>query len=171
LNAMHANVADPVVWECEGDVCVRDKSGLKVGCTRLKTVARLEVASPSPAQRARFAIWCAQSVLPVAQCPPWHAWADAFLAGSPEAGTASALWTAEWAAEWAAARAAESVAESAAESAAQAAVRATWVARPIDSAAQAAAWAAARAAESAARAEPPGSIDLVAIARRAMASP
>lgn len=90
MNPIHANLLDPVLWECDGDVCIRAGGDLKVGCTRLRTVKRVPLPEPTTAQRVRFAVLCARLVLTVTQCLEWHTWADAYLAGSPEAASAAA---------------------------------------------------------------------------------
>lgn len=82
LNPIHANIPNPIIWECDGDICCNDR-GLKVGCTRLRTERKIEVVSPTLRQIVIFAILCVKSVLPVDSCPAWHDWADKYVSGAP----------------------------------------------------------------------------------------
>ena len=61
LNPIHANIADPQLWECEGTVGITDH-GLKVGCTSLTTLRQLPVPKITSVNRVAFAIGCAYNV-------------------------------------------------------------------------------------------------------------
>jgi hypothetical protein len=155
MNPVHRNFKSPQLWEAEGDVGATDH-GLKVGCTRLKTVRKADLPVVTKEQRIRFAIICAQQV-----CvdKDWNRWAELWLNGidrSQEAARAAeAAARAAWAAEAEAAWAAEAEAAWAARAAEAEAAWAAWA-----EAAWAAAWTAAWAVE----AKP---LDLIAIAREA----
>jgi hypothetical protein len=150
------------LWEAEGEVGKTDR-GLKVGCTRLRTVRELPVPKITTEQRVRFAILCAREVY---HDPSWLAWAEGWLSGadrsesaarsaqSAAAGEAQSAWSA-WSAE-SAARAAQSAARAAraAQSAARAAQSA---ARAAESAAAWSAWSAAESKQ----------LDLAALAHEA----
>ena len=151
LNPIHADIADPVLWEAEAEGLHRDDRGLKGGCTRLTLLRRIELPQITTEQRIRFGILCAKVIC---DNPAWNAWADRWLDGSDRSQESA------WAATEAAARAAE----------AAWATEAAW-------AAETAAWAAARAAraawaaETAARAAEAAEgtpLDLIAIAREAL---
>ena len=127
LNPIHADLHDPVLWECEGEVVKNDR-GLKVGCVSLTTTRRIELPAVTTEQRVKFALLCA---LEVYDDPAFAAWARSWLSGEDRS---------EKSAVAAGARAAVAAG-------ARAAV-AAW-----------AAWGAAAAAE----------IDLIALARKAVA--
>jgi hypothetical protein len=135
------------LWEAEGDVGAEDH-GLKVGCTRVKTLREVPLPVVTLEQRVRFGILCARAVY---QDPAWNAWADNWLSGKDRSVAAAYR---------AAARAAAAARVVAA--AAQEAASAAWVVSRAAAYAAAAAWAASRAA---ARLAP---LDLPALARRAM---
>ena len=145
LNPIHADIANPILWEAEADGLHRDDRGLKGGCTRLTLIRQVDLPQITTEQRVRFGILCAKVIC---DNPAWNAWADRWLDGSDRSQESA------WAAIEAAARAAE-----AAWAAAETAARAAWAAR----AAAEAAWV-ARAAE-AAEGTP---LDLIAIAREAL---
>jgi hypothetical protein len=127
MNPIHANLSNPLLWECEGEVVAKEGQ-LKCGCKKLTTVRRVDLPTITIDQRVRIAIYCA---LKRYSAPSFVKWANAWLDRSDRSQESA---EAEAAAE-AAARAA------AAEAAAEAAARAT--------AAWAAAWAAAVAVEAA----------------------
>jgi hypothetical protein len=169
LNPNHANIYNPILWECKGKVVVSDYG--KVGCFSLLVTKRLPAPAWSISKnknrvRAMFAILCAEAVLDVYETaypqddrprkaieaakeyvknPSAHAAADA--ADDAYAAARDAVAFAPYATALAAALAAELAAE-----------RAT--ARAADDAARAA----ARAADDAARAD----IDFGALADKAV---
>jgi hypothetical protein len=162
LNPVHANIADPILWEAEGSGDVRRDGRLKIGVTSLTTVRRIDLPTVTTDQRVEFAIRCA---LEVCTDPQWRAWAMCWLDGtdrSAEAARAAraAAEAAAWAAVWAARESAWLAVEAAAWAAA-------WAARAAETAATAAAATAtaARAAR-AARAAAASPLDLAAIAHR-----
>jgi hypothetical protein len=136
LNPIHANIKDPMLWVCEGEIEKSD-FGLKVGTTRLTTIEMINLPQVSTTQRVIFGILCS---LQIYENPHFAKWAANYLNGTDRceaaaraaARTAAALRTAraaEWAAgaaEWAARTAAEWAARAAAEAAAEAA---EWAAR------------------------------------------
>ena len=136
FNPIYGHIEDPLLWEAEGDVGATDH-GLKVGCTRLRTVQQIPLPEVTPEQRVRFAILCARSVCNNAA---WLAWANAWLDGTDRSeesasAIARALWAQSWTAEagvmWTA-EAAMSAAYSAAwvgtQAAALSVARAAWTA-------------------------------------------
>ena len=143
VSPVHPNLADPVLWEAEGDVG-KDDCGLKVGCTRLKTIRRIPLPEVTVNQRIRFAIYCAKAVRTNAR---WDEWADGWLNRSDR--TADA------------ARAAYDTADASAAAAASAVADATDAADAAD-----AAYATAHAAAHAANVGQ--SLDLIALAERAV---
>ena len=172
LNPIHADIANPILWEAEADGLHRDDRGLKGGCTRLTLIRQVDLPQITTEQRVRFGILCAKVIC---DNPAWNAWADRWLDGSDRSQESA------WAAIEAAARAAEA-AWAAAETAARAAETAARAARAAEAAwaAETAAWAAAEtaaraaetaagaAAEAAARAAEGTPLDLIAIAREAL---
>jgi hypothetical protein len=149
LNPIHADFAQPRLWEAEGEVTLND-NGIKVGCLSLTTVKRIPLPEITRTQRVRFAILCALEVYPE---PGFVAWAQARLSGMDHSRESARAAAAAWAAR---------AAEAAAAAWAARAAAAAWAAR-----AAAAAWA-ARAAEAAAAAKP---LDLIALARQAVSEP
>jgi len=122
----HVEYDELVLWEAEGAVG-RDE-GIKVGCTRLKTIKSIPLPKVTLEQRILFAIACARQVTTDEK---WLAWADKWVSGEDRTReSAEAAWAAEaeaaWAAAWAAARAAAAWAWAA--EAAEAAAWAAWAA-------------------------------------------
>ena len=78
LNPIHAAIKDPLGWRCEG-VITKTDHGLKVGCTSLMTIERIELPTVTWVQCIRFAILAAQEVCGV---PDWCAWAESWLSGT-----------------------------------------------------------------------------------------
>ena len=97
LNPIHADFAEPRLWEAEGEV-VKSDNGLKVGVVTLTTVRELPLPVVTTEQLVRFAILCTKAVC---SDPTWNARADNRLTGADRAGaTASAAaWEARAAAE------------------------------------------------------------------------
>jgi len=66
LNPIHAEINNPVVWECEGTPVVEDWG--KVGCFRLKVIQKLDDpiwinSDKEKHVQVTFAVLCAESVL------------------------------------------------------------------------------------------------------------
>ena len=66
LNSCHANIDNPIVWECNGKPCVSDWG--KVGCFSLSITKQLDVPGWVNSNKANlvqvaFAILCAEAVL------------------------------------------------------------------------------------------------------------
>ena len=136
------------LWEAEGDVGAEDH-GLKVGCTRLRTLREVPLPQITLEQRARFGVLCARAVY---QDPTWNAWANDWLSGKDRSEAA-----------------AEQSALSAAASEAAKAKRATaaaWAAE--EQSAASVAWAAAKAAAWAVAAKATTPLDLPALAQKAI---
>lgn len=83
LNPIHANIKDPVLWEAEGDI-VKEDYGLKVGCTRLKTIKIIFLPEITLEQRIKFSILCA---LEVYKEEKFVAWANKWLSGEDRSST------------------------------------------------------------------------------------
>ena len=75
LNPAHAWFDEPHLWEADGDVGATDY-GLKVGCTRLRTLRQIPPPNVTLPQRIRFAILCAQKIC---DDPAWNTWANQWL--------------------------------------------------------------------------------------------
>jgi len=124
MNPIHAAYQNPVLWEAEGEIALRDGS-LKCGCVSLTTLRIIPTPEITIEQRVEFAIRC---TLEVNADPIFVAWAVKWLskedrsAESVRSATVSAAWAAaEWTASaawaaasaesaaWAPVRAAESV--------------------------------------------------------------
>ena len=140
LNPIHADFDKPHLWEAEGEIG-KDDHGLKVGCTKLKTLKRISKPRINKIQRIAFGILCAKKVC---KNKAWAAWANNWLSGKNR--TKEAAWAA-WAARAEAVRV---------EEAAWEAVRAAWAAAAAAAAARAAAVGATKP------------LDLPAIAKQAM---
>jgi hypothetical protein len=160
LNPIHANFAAPRLFEIEVAGDIESDRGIKYGCTKMRLVQELQFVKPTVEQCIKFGILCALEVCKEAS---FVKWANNWLNGtdrSRKSARAAAAWAADYAAYWAA----DYAAYWAAWAAYYAARAAAWDAGAAD----AAAWAAdaARAAEAAARAG--GTLDLVALAAKAM---
>ena len=57
MNPIHANIADPVLWECEGEIGIREGQ-LRCGCTSLTTLRIIPTPIMTIEQRVRGAIAC-----------------------------------------------------------------------------------------------------------------
>lgn len=83
MNHVHADIDDPLLWKCEGDVGLANKD--KVGCTKLTTLRRIALPRVTNEQRKRFALLAALAVYPLWETHDadrtWKNWADASLAG------------------------------------------------------------------------------------------
>ena len=153
LNPIHADFDAPRLFEIEVAGSIKSDNGLKYGCTKMRLVQELQFIKPTQEQCIKFAIYCALEGYKDKQFVQWATnWLDgtdrskesAWAAARAAYDAAWDAWDAAWAA-WAA-----WAAGAAARAAASAATRA---------AARAAAWAAYYAA---------GTLDLVAIAHKAM---
>ena len=111
LNPIHASIAHPILWEAEGDIGKTD-NGLKVGCTRLRTLRRITLPVITTEQRVRWGILCTMAIYPDAG---FSTWADGWISGADRSESAA----------WAAAKAAWSAAWSAA-------ARSAWAAETLD---------------------------------------
>ena len=101
LNPIHANIGDPVMWEAEGEIGLRDDV-LKCGCRSLTTIRRAPLPEITIDQKVRFAIACAWLDGDV----KWKKWALEWLNGKDRsaAEAAAEAWAAAAEAEaWAAA--------------------------------------------------------------------
>ena len=76
LNPIHSDFINPILWEAEGNVVVRDHT--KVGCNRLTTIRQIPLPKISTEQRAKFAITCAKKVC---KDKKFNDWADKWLSG------------------------------------------------------------------------------------------
>ena len=163
LNPIHANIKNPRLWECDGEIAQNDRN-TKVGCVSLTTVREVPLPAVTTEQRVTFAIRC---TLLVYRAPDFVAWAERWLSGEDRtresaADAADAAYAAAWSVAWAeAATAAWSVAWAATEAA-----TAAWAAASAADAAAAAD--AASAASAAARYAANQRFDLVALAREAL---
>ena len=79
LNPIHADIANPILWEAEADGLHRDDRGLKGGCTRLTLIRQVDLPQITTEHRVRFGILCAKAVC---NDRAWSAWADRWLDGS-----------------------------------------------------------------------------------------
>lgn len=106
MNPIHANLANPVVWEAEIPESIAHDS-LKGGAKRLTTLHIVEVPRPTAEQCARFGILCS---LEVEQPEDYRLWAKRWLDGidrsseSARGVAAAAAWAAAAAARAAAAK-------------------------------------------------------------------
>ena len=110
----HFDLATAHLWEAEAGGEIRDDSGLKLGCTKLTTLKRVEIPEIATTQRVAYGILCACEVY---DDPGWQSWADRWLSGEDR--STDAEWAA-WAA-WEATRAAWEATRAAGE-----ATRAAW---------------------------------------------
>lgn len=171
MNPVHAKIQEPRLFEAEGEVGESDR-GLKVGTTRLVCTREIPLPVITTEQRVKFAILAS---LEVFDDPRYRKWAESWMSGEDRtADAARAAWANLPATDsllaWAERAALASVVARAATDAV-----ARWAAADAAAAAAASAvWRlnydiaidAARAAHGAAIASN-GSIDLVAIARKA----
>jgi hypothetical protein len=76
LNPNHAGIENPIIWEAEGDITIRDWA--KIGCKTLTTICKIKVPEITIEQRITFAILCAKEVYTDVN---WLKWADNWLNG------------------------------------------------------------------------------------------
>ncbi len=78
-NPIHANYDETTMhmWECEGDIGKDD--GIKLGCTRVKTIRQIEVPKITINQGICFAILAGKAV---SRDDAWNKWADKWLDGT-----------------------------------------------------------------------------------------
>lgn len=77
MNPAHGNFYTPLLWECEGEVAIRDGQ-LKCGCKTLTTIKQIPLPEITNIQRIRIAILYAK----LAGCGlDWTCWANAWLSG------------------------------------------------------------------------------------------
>ncbi len=96
MNPIHANIADPRAWECDGDIVADDST--KAGVKRLTIIRDVQVPDITTEQRVKFGIL---AVRQVCHEPYWLAWADSWLSGNNRQ-VAAATWAARAAAAGAA---------------------------------------------------------------------
>ena len=58
LNPIHANFSKPRMFECEGEIALRDGQ-LKCGCVSLTAVREIPCPTVTTEQRVKFASYCA----------------------------------------------------------------------------------------------------------------
>src|SRR3990172_5964623 len=85
LNPIHANITNPVLWECEGVVGKTDH-GLKVGCAELTTLRQIPLPEITIEQRIKFAIFC---TLDVYKEKSFIQWANDWLSGKDRSSAAA----------------------------------------------------------------------------------
>ena len=115
MNPVHANIAEPRLFEAEGKIGKRDGQ-IKCGCTSLRLVREMPLPEISGAARVRAAIYCAWSVC---DKPAWRMWALRWLANEDRSASAAEAAAAAWDDR---ARAARATAAAAAAAAAEEAV-------------------------------------------------
>jgi hypothetical protein len=76
LNPIHANISNPRLWECEGEIGKRDGQ-LKCGCHTLTTVREISISAITMEQYVRFAIGCTW----MSASAEWRTWASGWLTG------------------------------------------------------------------------------------------
>lgn len=79
LVAFHLHVVywDPILWAAKGKVVVDD--GLKVGVRQATTLYEVPMPYPSADDCVRWAVRCAQLVVPKGSLPVWEQWAANLL--------------------------------------------------------------------------------------------
>ena len=77
MNPIHADIAEPRIWEVRGEIGKRDGS-LKCGCRQLTTVSEIALPEITVDQKVRFSIAVAW---PTASAD-WHKWAAGWIDGS-----------------------------------------------------------------------------------------
>lgn len=75
LNPIHADIANPRLFEAEGEIEESDH-GLKVGCRTLTLTKEIPIPKISIEQRIRFAILCTKMIY---NNSTWNLWADNWL--------------------------------------------------------------------------------------------
>jgi hypothetical protein len=91
LNPIHANLKNPQLWSCRGEIGKRD-GPLKCGCRALTTVEVLPLPEITTEQRVRFAIGCAWPRASVA----WKKRATGWLSGKDRTAAAARAAAAAW---------------------------------------------------------------------------
>lgn len=75
LNPIHANIKNPVLWECKARLAL-DDNGIKAGAKSLTTLQIIPLPKFSLIQHVAFAIYCAQEVY---KGTAWNIWASDWL--------------------------------------------------------------------------------------------
>jgi hypothetical protein len=153
LNPIHADFDDPVLWEIQAEIEKSDGQ-LIVGSRKVTTVRQIPLQKASTEQRVHFAILCA---LEVYSEPSFVKWATAWIDNSDRSYRA----TGEVITEVEETTPAGAAAAMAVRAAAWAAEKGGWATRAAASAAQAAKAASACSGET---------LDLITIAKRALAA-
>jgi hypothetical protein len=168
LNPIHANFAAPRLFEIEVAGDIKSDRGIKYGCTKMRLVQELQFVKPTVEQCIKFGILCALEVCKEASFVKWaNGWLDGTDRSRKSARAAARAAAAAYAAaaDWDAAYdagAAAAAAEAAYAAAKAAAGAAAWAAGAAARAARAADYAATAAARAG------GTLDLVALAAKAM---
>ena len=120
LDPVYANYGSTAhLWRAEGIVVVED--GLKVGCSTLTTLERMDLPIITTEQRVRFAIAC---TWPTISGKVWRQWATDWLTSKDRSAAAAKAAARSWAAETEAGESAEAEAAKAAARAAKAKAKA-----------------------------------------------
>ena len=98
FNPIHAEISNPVLWECETD-CKLVSDNLKCGVKTLTTVKQISLPGITLEQKIAFAILCAKKV---SSDQIWNEWADKWLNGKDR--SIESAREAEAAGRWEAAR-------------------------------------------------------------------
>jgi hypothetical protein len=153
------------MWKAEAEGEIKRDGQMKLGCTRLTIIDEMVMPIITKAQNTAYGILCAMEV---ETSPTWRFWADRWLSGEDRSEqTARSAANAAYAAASAAAASAAAAAANAAYAAASAAAASASAAEDAaEDAAAEAAYAAEDAAAEAAVCE--SSIDLIALAKKAM---
>lgn len=78
LNPIHACIRKPRLFKARGFGKLLDDKGLKCGVTRLKLVQEISIPDLRTPQHIAFGILCAKQVC---EDDAWNAWADSWLSG------------------------------------------------------------------------------------------
>ena len=91
LNPIHANIAEPLLFQGYGYGKSESDNGLKIGFTEIKITKQIELPQPTTVQRVAFGLLCAKTVCKDAD---FVAFADGYLIGNDRSEAAGAAWAA-----------------------------------------------------------------------------
>jgi hypothetical protein len=171
MHPIHRSFANPILWRADApDSPVKKENQSKLGVVALTLRERVAMPEISREQRVRFAIYCAQAVLPKKPwAGKWSKWAQAWLSSKDRSRAYAATADAAYAATYAAYAADAAYAATYAAYAADAAYTATYAAYAADAAYTAAAAAAYTATYAAAAAlKKAAQLDILSLIKRAI---
>ena len=83
FNPIHAQIREPILWECEAEGKHKDDMGLKGGCTKLTTIKQIPLPKITQKQKLEIALRCSLQAYRWNCCNDlreWEQWVEKYLA-------------------------------------------------------------------------------------------